>query len=474
MQSDEINLLNINCGVIVAPAGCGKTQLITTALVKHKGSKPILVLTHTNAGVAALRGRLKQCRVEPSIYRLATIDGWAIRLISTFPKRAGHDQIIIESHKPNYRAIREAAFNLLKAGHINDIIRASYSHLIVDEYQDCSIQQHSIITCASSVLPTCVLGDPMQAIFSFDRKDPLADWDKHVCGHFVIEGELNCPWRWINANAEPLGEWLINVRQKIMKGEDIDLHTAPKSVKWIQLNGTKDDHQKMLKAGRISPPGGVGSVLIIGKSTDPNSQHRFASQTPGAVTIEAVDLRDFVSFARDLDLIAPDALERIAAFAQSLMTNVNANDLIRRVQLHTNGSARKQPTKVEIAAQAFQRERTYRRIVDLLVEIKKDTSVRLYRPAVFRTCIQALQICIGENGLTFYDAAIRVREQSRFQGRPLPKRAVGSTLLLKGLEAEVSVILNAEDLDAKNLYVAMTRGSKYLTICSTKSTLSPA
>jgi DNA helicase-2/ATP-dependent DNA helicase PcrA len=44
-------------------------------------------------------------------------------------------------------------------------------------------------------------------------------------------------------------------------------------------------------------------------------------------------------------------------------------------------------------------------------------------------------------------------------------------LLLKGLEAEVAVILNAADLDAKNLYVAMTRGSHALVICSPTATL---
>lgn len=42
-------------------------------------------------------------------------------------------------------------------------------------------------------------------------------------------------------------------------------------------------------------------------------------------------------------------------------------------------------------------------------------------------------------------------------GRPLARRSVGSTLLLKGLEAEISVILDAEALDARNFYVAMTR-----------------
>jgi DNA helicase-2/ATP-dependent DNA helicase PcrA len=42
-------------------------------------------------------------------------------------------------------------------------------------------------------------------------------------------------------------------------------------------------------------------------------------------------------------------------------------------------------------------------------------------------------------------------------GRPLPKRAVGSTAA-EGLEAEVAVILNAGALDTRNHYVAMTRG----------------
>lgn len=313
----------------------------------------------------------------------------------------------------------------------------------------------------------------MQAIFGFDPKDPLAEWDKHVRGHFVYAGELNRPWRWINADAEHFGEWLINVRQKILTGEAIDLQTAPDTVQWIQLDGTKDDYERLLKAGRISPPGGVGSVLIIGKSTDLHSQRRFASQTPGAITVEAVDLRDLVSFARDLNLAAPNALERIATFAQSLMTNIDVNDLIRRVEMPINGSARKKSTKVEMAARAFQHDKTYQRIADLLIEINKETGVRLYRPAVLRACMRALQICIGENGLTLHEAAIRVREQNRFQGRPLPKRAVGSTLLLKGLEAEVAVVLNADQLDAKNLYVAMTRGSKLLTICSRNPILRP-
>jgi DNA helicase-2/ATP-dependent DNA helicase PcrA len=100
--------------------------------------------------------------------------------------------------------------------------------------------------------------------------------------------------------------------------------------------------------------------------------------------------------------------------------------------------------------------------------------VRAHRPAVLRACLRALQLCNGPSGMSFREAAVYVREQNRLQGRPLPRRAVGSTLLLKGLEAEVAVILDADALDARNLYVAMTRGSKRVLVCARSHSLRPA
>ena len=472
MTGDEIDLLEIGQGLVVAPAGCGKTQLIVKALIHHDKPKPILVLTHTNAGVAALRTRLKRECVNPSNYRLATIDGWAIRLISMFPERAAHNPEIIQGQRPNYPKIRETAFELLKAGHINDVIEASYARLLVDEYQDCSIRQHCIVGYTSNVIPTCVVGDPMQAIFDFGN-DPLASWDNHVCRHFEIVAQLSQPWRWINAQSEELGRWLLDVRHALLAGETIDITRAPSTVSWIQLDGSANDHSKLLSAGRVKPPDGVGTVLIIGDSRNPASQQQYASKTPGAVTVEAVDLREFVSFAQRFNIGSHDALLQIAHFAQSLMTNVGANDLVRRIGIIDRGAARKEPSDVELAALAFQRDRSFERVADLLVEINKNAGVRVFRPAVLRSCLRALEICSNPGGISFPEAAVRVREQNRFQGRVLPKRAVGSTLLLKGLEAEVAVILNADPLNARNLYVAMTRGSKQLTLCSKEHDLKP-
>jgi hypothetical protein len=79
------------------------------ALARHGGAKPILVLTHTNAGVAALGGRLEKAGVRLGLFRAATLDGFAIRLIWTFPRRAGHDPRILNGSRPNYEVIRERA-----------------------------------------------------------------------------------------------------------------------------------------------------------------------------------------------------------------------------------------------------------------------------------------------------------------------------------------------------------------------------
>lgn len=472
MAAAEIDILAISCGLVVAPAGCGKTQLIADALARHSGPKPVLILTHTNAGVVALRARLDKAGVKPSAYRLSTIDGWAIRLIATFPQRAGHHPAILSGQRPNYPKIREAAFGLLKNGHINDVIAASYARLLVDEYQDCSIRQHAIVYYASFILPVCVMGDDMQAIFGFGD-DALAAWDKHVCAHFAPAGSLDQPWRWINASAEPFGRWLLDVRARLIAGTPIDLRTAPDYVTWVQMDGTAGDHPRLLETCRVAPPDGKGSVLIIGDSTNPGSQRRFASQTPGAVTVEAVDLRDLVSFAEDLDLNAADALQKVAAFAEGMMTNVGAADLVNRVGIITRGTARREPSAAEAAALSFLAGRTHGQVAELLVQINKEAGVRAYRPSVLQACLRALAMCHA-GGTSFHKAAIQMREQNRLLGRPLPRRAVGSTLLLKGLEADVAVILNADNLSGRNLYVAMTRGSKRLLVCARSPVLNPA
>lgn len=50
---------------------------------------------------------------------------------------------------------------------------------------------------------------------------------------------------------------------------------------------------------------------------------------------------------------------------------------------------------------------------------------------------------------------------------------IGTILLVKGLEFDHAIVLEADSLSKKELYVALTRGAKSLTIVSSSPTLSP-
>ncbi|CAM2198136.1 DNA 3'-5' helicase II [Paraburkholderia kururiensis] len=468
----EYDLLAFRLGAVTAPAGCGKTQIIVDTLTQHAGPKPILVLTHTNAGVATLRLRMQRGNVPASAYRVATIDGFAMRLVSTFPERSGIPTAVLELRNPgaDYPAIRQAACRLLQGGHLNDILAASYAHLIVDEYQDCNLVQHTLVVALAAVLPTCVLGDPMQAIFGFGGNQ-LVDWDAHVLAQFPSIGELDRPWRWINAHTPGLGQWLLECRRVLHAGGHVDLNQAPAEVTWIQLRPATADRQRLAAAltRAVTPE---GQVLVIGDSRNPRGRRQMASQTPGATAVEPVDLADLTTFGQQFTLRAPDALTRLVHFAADTMTQVGAAALLRRLESLRRGTARTPPTPAEAALVAFAAAPTFPLAGEALRALSRQENARVYRPDVLYGCLRAMQTA-ATGRCTFAVATVQERERNRHESRPLARRAIGSTLLLKGLEAEVAVISNPETMDARHLYVAMTRGSARLVICSATPELVP-
>lgn len=468
----EIDLWSSARGTVTAPAGCGKTQLIADSLATFTDTKPVLVLTHTNAGKGALQQRLERAGVSSQVYRVATIDSWAIRTVAKFPGRAACDPAVLrmDNQANDYPAVRQACWRLLSGRHINDIVAASYSRLIVDEYQDCSLVQHSIIDWLAEVLPTSVLGDPLQAIFGF--REATVHWNNHVHTRFPALGELATPWRWRNAGCEGLGRWLLECRAALLNGAPIDLRTAPPEVIWIQINAATA-HQQRMQAARTQPPAPGDAVLVIGDSRRPDGQRAIASQTPGATAVDAVDFRDLTAFARTFDPASGTALQTLARFCGDLMSNLGVPALLERVDIIARGAARRQADPHEEAALWFQQNPSIANALAAVQEFGRAPGVRIYRPEAMRVLIGALQRA-SSGAMTLLEAVTAAREQNRHRGRVVSRRAVGSTLLLKGLEAEVAVILDPAPMDAKHLYVALTRGAKRLVICSEHPVLIPA
>lgn len=394
-----------------------------------------------------------------------------MRLAGKFPLRVGLDARVLELANPNanYPAIRGAVQRLLQAGDISDPISSTYSRLLVDEYQDCNTEQHAIVCSIAQTLPTCILGDPMQAIFGF--RDPLVHWEREAQTAFPPIGTLQTPWRWRLADMEALGVWLLQARASLQAGQPVDLRGAPEGVQWVRLTQGMEVQQRLM-AARIEAPNRDGRVLVIGDSMNANGRHQLTMQTPGATSVEAVDLRDLVNFAHQFNLASPNALRQLAEFAASTMTGVGAANLLARVETIRGGRARTPATAAEAAAVAFIVAPSHATSIDLLQSLARQHGVRVYRPDVLHCCISALMSAGDEGG--FIGAAMRARERNRHLGRPLGRRSVGSTLLLKGLEADVAVILEPERMSAQHLYVALTRGARRVVVCSSTPLLTPA
>ena len=462
--------LQITRGCIQAPAGCGKTHLIAESLKRCVDDKPILVLTHTNAAVAALRQRLDNGEVPRSNYRLATIDGWAMRMVGMFPMRSAAHPSILELANPgtDYPAIKNAALHLLQGQHIDNLLLANYSRLLVDEYQDCLQTQHSIVCELARILPTCIFGDVLQGIFDFG--DATVDWNTEVLRDFPLVAELATPWRWNQVGSGALGQWLLSVRPTLLSGGQIDLNSAPPELEWVPVAGDQD-FEKILAATHGMPKG-IESSLIICSSRNRQRQQQIAQKTKGASVVENADLTDLVAFAGRFDFTSANATSDLLREAAGILRGINATEMISRLSSLKAGTNRKVATDAETAALAFDADKTPQKAAALLSVLSNQSGVSAFRGEVFRNLLKALHS--SETAEDFSDMVLKAREERRFHSRALGKRSVGSTLLVKGLEADQVVLVDTHGMDAKNLYVALTRGAKRIVVCSTSQFLPTA
>jgi len=192
-MSEELAIKLNGCvgkGYVIAPAGYGKTQLIALAVRASTGRQ--LVLTHTFAGVNSIKTKMTALGVPSSMYQVDTIASWSLRLCLAYPKTSGW--VTDNPTDEQWNQLYVSCSALLVKSFIRRTVASTYAGVYVDEYQDCSDLQHSLVCALAEFLPCRVLGDPMQAIFDFDGSKPV-DWEASIYPTFECLGELNIPWR---------------------------------------------------------------------------------------------------------------------------------------------------------------------------------------------------------------------------------------------------------------------------------------
>ncbi len=288
--------------------------------------------------------------------------------------------------------------------------------------------------------------------------------------------ELNTPWRWINSGTPNLGQWILNCRESLLQLRPIDLLSCPGFVHWIQLAGDpRADNQRQTETQyhirNSNDPS--HSLLVIGDSRNQRSRHNFASLSRGIDVVEPVDLGDVTQISSQIDNLRGEELANHVLTAASLMmTGVGKANVLKRMPTILAGRNRTPATPIELAVKDVMESSDKISVGNLLgcLEVSPDT--RLFRRGAFTALKNAVSLSVSDPTKTTKQAAEIVREQRRHQGdRRIPSRAIGSTLLLKGLEADHCLILDVGTMNVQNLYVALSRGAKSITVFSNSNTL---
>lgn len=449
---------------LIAAAGCGKTETVARAAGTMAEGRQLL-LTHTHAGVRALKDRLKKVGADPGRVHIDTIAGFALRYAASFPTLSG-----IETTKPlqdqDWTTTYDAGRRVLDTRAGRRVLMESYAGLFVDEYQDCTIDQHRLVMTMAESLPCRVVLDPLQGIFGF--AGALISVADDLAPTFERLPDLETPFRWMATNPE-LGEWLMTVRQDILAGRSVDLRGAP-----IE-RGDATIPVQLSTCFRLASR--AGSVIAVGRWK--NDCQAIARNLRGRFTVmEPIECPDLLQWAKNLEAASgPERAAVLIEFASACMTQVGtslrtARAVLRKGGLPTVRANSANPAAVD-AIIAVAKDQTLGSVTGAMALIEGLPGAVLHRRELWRDMARSVREHMADPEPNLAETAWRVRDRGRQGGRRVEIRTVSRTLLVKGLEFDHAVVLNAHAHPAPDLYVALTRASRSLTVLSTSNLLAP-
>ena len=475
--------------LLIAPAGHGKTYTISELVSINDKQLPYLILTHTHAGVASLREKIVEQKSKNNNYTLTTIHGFCLSLVKAYLK--DYENIPSQEKETDdfYKYLCNKARELIEKKVISDILKSSYSGVIIDEYQDCNIDQHSFALTLSKIIPLKALGDPLQCIFDF--KDTCVDFktDFKEFNHFNF---LNKPWRWINSGNELLGEKIIKCRDHLLMREEDTFHLLddPKANFHIKKNFDINSPQYFQEIGRFIRELKTESLLIIIPSkikyknkkgifkTFCSINHRADIRnrmglTHGFFLLEAIDNKDFYDISNKLDKFFTQNFFNSEIYIKKVCTLMEIMTMgVSKVKEFINVDngkfiKKKQENDQQISnylkllfLTAFENQRK-QDFLKILKYFHHHLKTPIKRPELFYDLLSAIESSIVSK--TILENMIDKRNMLRRQGRKVKGKVIGTTLLTKGLEFDTVVVFQADMLeDRRNFYVAISRASKEL------------
>jgi superfamily I DNA/RNA helicase len=464
---------------VTMPAGTGKTHLLAAVVTEltTTGTR-VLVLTHTNAGVHAIKKRLKQFKAGETA-RVCTITSFAFEFARAYP-HLGQMQVPQLPNWTDSTRYMSAALRVMSSSHIRKVLAASFTHLLVDEYQDCSELQHQVITQLVAAIPLAgVFGDPLQAIFGF--ADPLVRWDD-VQAQFPNHTTPIVPWRWRGHN-EALGEWLLGARAKLGAGQVLDLSRDLPAGLAFQISTNRAN--ELINPALLKRPAGETVLVLcgVGKGQVRATAGRLRGVYSAMEEIGGSFMHEQLTV---LDSMNPEAYAWwLASIAKKCFTGYADLDapLLKKLE---NGSTvshliRANLSSTLTALDHVVENRTLASLAESMLRLTQAKEAKLHSHEAWYDMLATVRnrhlAPVGRFLLAEDDPArstqpgplveelAKVRDHQRHTGRPERSRVVSRTVLVKGLEYDHVIVANVGQIsDSCNLYVALTRARKSLLI----------
>ena len=455
MTNEELNLLlSKKNGAIVAPAGNGKTEMITDIVLASDGKQ--LLLTHTNAGVDALKKRLEKKRVKATRYNIFTIAAFCIHWCMAYKQTAclpyinGFEDI-------DYETLYPAARRIFENDWVGNILRNTYTSIIVDEYQDCTLDQHSLVVALNSFLPVYVMGDPLQGIFDWKTKDApqikIVDWDNLYFEKIDIETQ---PWRWKETNPE-LGEFLARERKLLwpaLRKEQVEIPIAPEGnyLRVITPEQFDANQYKLNKAYK--------SILYVTKwpfkqlSVCQRQAWRFQydeAQELDKLFLFAKQFEDNNGYRRAIAVLEfmSTCATKVASNTKSFKDNLQKGKCdFSRIRNHKD---------LAELLQTLCKQVDYQAVRNALYWIKGCPESKIYRRELYEEMHRSITYA-KEHKCSITEAAKHIRLNPGLRKDFSGFKCLSSrTPLSKGLEFDCVLIDMTDPLRAKDFYVALTR-----------------
>jgi hypothetical protein len=461
------------------PAGAGKTHLLS-ATTKHiiEGGGRVLVLTHTNAGVHAINARLKRFGITKGV-QVSTITSFAFRLARAYPQLGGLQvpKLMVPAQSQSYIS---AATKVAASEHIQAVLAASFTHLLVDEYQDCSETQHAFVSAVRAAIPAAgVLGDPLQAIFGFNER--LATWAT-VQAQFPPHPMTIEPNRWSNHN-EALGDWLLEIRPRMVPGHVVKWTNIalPDGVTFQNISGNPKGVTEAALATRPADE----TVLILAPRA--NTARTIAGDLRGIFTVMEEIAGNFM--AERLNNLATINPAGYPLWLFDLTKSCHCNHGVLDTQtLHKRYAKGKSASDLlkggtggragaEPAIHAFDSvvlNPTLATLAAAMSVVPTSPALRLHSHEAWYDMQASIRgaVAHGDDTAVLLEELAKIREVLRHAGRRERRRIISRTLLVKRLEYDHVVIADVnQHASINDLYVALSRARKTITILGVSDSL---